>query len=65
MKGGSALAWIVGLGLVVWLASRKSDKKDAGGLSGRTVGRSLHPAHPMHPYWNGTPAVWGGRTIRY
>jgi hypothetical protein len=54
--------WI-GLGAIaLYLVTRK---REHAGLGRMHVGRSISLHHPMHPYANGTPAVWGGRQIQY
>jgi hypothetical protein len=58
--------WIVAAGAAAGLVLVYSHKAPRYGTDGLGYyGRTPHPAHPGHPYRNGTPAVWGGRQIRY
>ena len=57
----STVLWGLALGAGALLWSRR---RQLSGLAGNPPCRTIHPDHPLHPYKNGVPAVWGSRVIR-
>jgi hypothetical protein len=57
--------WIAAAGAAAGALFIQSHDAERYGLGRLHVGRSVPVTHPMHPYANGVPAVWGGRQIQY